>query len=380
VTDLPRILVVDDEEAILETMTFTFQDEYEVITSTDAREALELLDEKAPIAAVLTDQRMPGMSGVDFVSEVWKRHPATVRMILTGFSDVDATIQAINDGHVYAYITKPWEPDQLKQIMKQAVDHYQLTCENERLLEAQKRANQFLEAVMDQLDTGAIAVDDQGVIQAMNRPVRAYLALDEDFRGRPLEEVLMRHGLETVGGAAMKVMEDADTTYDEIDVPVQSNNLRLRVTTKILADESQASIGRVILLREISHEPLDRRFNDVVSSIVQADGDLRGVLEQASDALRELLADVEASQVETGGMGELSDRLSRTLTATENWLDVDDALAGQDFPDAQVLQDRMRVATARWTLPDEIPARVRELARRVEDYYESGENPKQRVL
>ncbi|NQZ98828.1 MAG: response regulator [Myxococcales bacterium] len=379
-TDLPRILVVDDEEAILETMTFTFQDEYEVITSTDAREALELLDEKAPIAAVLTDQRMPGMSGVDFVSEVWKRHPATVRMILTGFSDVDATIQAINDGHVYAYITKPWEPDQLKQIMKQAVDHYQLTCENERLLEAQKRANQFLEAVMDQLDTGAIAVDDQGVIQAMNRPVRAYLALDEDFRGRPLEEVLMRHGLETVGGAAMKVMEDADTTYDEIDVPVQSNNLRLRVTTKILADESQASIGRVILLREISHEPLDRRFNDVVSSIVQADGDLRGVLEQASDALRELLADVEASQVETGGMGELSDRLSRTLTATENWLDVDDALAGQDFPDAQVLQDRMRVATARWTLPDEIPARVRELARRVEDYYESGENPKQRVL
>ncbi len=379
-TDLPRILVVDDEEAILETMTFTFQDEYEVITSTDAREALELLDEKAPIAAVLTDQRMPGMSGVDFVSEVWKRHPATVRMILTGFSDVDATIQAINDGHVYAYITKPWEPDQLKQIMKQAVDHYQLTCENERLLEAQKRANQFLEAVMDQLDTGAIAVDDQGVIQAMNRPVRAYLALDEDFRGRPLEEVLMRHGLETVGGAAMKVMEDADTTYDEIDVPVQSNNLRLRVTTKILADESQASIGRVILLREISHEPLDRRFNDVVSSIVQADGDLRGVLEQASDALRELLADVEASQLETGGMGELSDRLSRTLTATENWLDVDDALAGQDFPDAQVLQDRMRVATARWTLPDEIPARVRELARRVEDYYESGENPKQRVL
>ena len=190
----------------------------------------------------------------------------------------------------------------------------------------------------------------------------------------------MRHGLETVGGAAMKVMEDADTTYDEIDVPVQSNNLRLRVTTKILADESQASIGRVILLREISHEPLDRRFNDVVSSIVQADGDLRGVLEQASDALRELLADVEASQLETGGMGELSDRLSRTLTATENWLDVDDALAGQDFPDAQVLQDRMRVATARWTLPDEIPARVRELARRVEDYYESGENPKQRVL
>ena len=61
-----------------------------------------------------------------FVTEVCRRHPATVRMILTGFSDMEAIIQAINDGHVYAYITKPWEPEQLKQLMKQAVDHYQL--------------------------------------------------------------------------------------------------------------------------------------------------------------------------------------------------------------------------------------------------------------
>jgi len=122
----PRILVVDDEEAILETMMFTFEDDYEVFTSTDARRALDLLDQHAPIAAVLTDQRMPNMSGVEFVTEVWKRHPATVRMILTGFSDMEAIIQAINDGHVYAYVTKPWEPDQLKQLMKRAVDHHRL--------------------------------------------------------------------------------------------------------------------------------------------------------------------------------------------------------------------------------------------------------------
>ena len=100
----PRILVVDDEEAILETMTFTFEDDYEVFTCTDARRALDLLDQHAPFAAVLTDQRMPNMSGVEFVTEVWKRHPATVRMILTGFSDMEAIIQAINDGHVYAYV------------------------------------------------------------------------------------------------------------------------------------------------------------------------------------------------------------------------------------------------------------------------------------
>ena len=68
------------------------------------------------------------------------------------------------------------------------------------------------------------------------------------------------------------------------------------------------------------------------------------------------------------------------MTAIENWLDVDDALARESYPDAQMLQDRMRVATARWPAPERVPARVQELARRVADYYESGENPKQTVL
>ena len=181
---LPKILVIDDEEAILETMTFTFRDDYQVFTSSDPRRALEVLDEQAPVAAVLTDQRMPNMSGVELVTEVCKRHPETVRMILTGFSDMDAIIKAINDGHVYAYITKPWEPDQLKQVMKQAVEHYQLTVENKRLLQDLQRANVFLAAVMDQLDTGALAVDAAGVIQALNRPVRDYLALEGDVRGQ----------------------------------------------------------------------------------------------------------------------------------------------------------------------------------------------------
>ena len=168
----PRILVVDDEEAILETMTFTFEDEYEVYTSRDARRALELIDEKAPITVVLTDQRMPNMSGVEFLTEVCRRHPATMRIILTGFADMNAIIEAINDGHVYAYISKPWEPDHLKQVMKQAVSHYELSVENERLLTDLKHANVYLEAVMDELDIGALAVDVEGVIRAVNRPAR----------------------------------------------------------------------------------------------------------------------------------------------------------------------------------------------------------------
>ncbi len=376
----PRILVVDDEEAILETMTCTFQDDYEVLTSSDARQALELMDEKAPVAVVLTDQRMPNMSGVEFVTEVWKRHPETVRMILTGFSDMEATIQAINDGHVYAYITKPWEPDHLKQVMKQAVEHYQLTVENERLLVDLQRANVFLEAVMDELGTGAIAVDAASVVQAVNRPVRQFLALEGDPRGRPLKEVLDGQGLEVVSAAAEKVEGDESVTFEECEVEKSGKAHRLRITTHNLTDAGGAPFGRVIQMREISHEPLQRRFNDLLSEIVNTEGELRATLERAVEHLRGLAGKVSGSDLATAGMGELGERVSRTLTAVENWLDVDDSLAGQDYPDAQLLQDRMRIATTRWPLHDELPERVRTLARQVEEYYESGENRRQRVL
>ena len=376
----PKILVVDDEEAILETMTFTFQDDYEVFTSSDARRALELLDEQAPVAAVLTDQRMPNMSGVEFVTEVWKRHPSTVRMILTGFSDMDAIIKAINDGHVYAYITKPWEPDQLKQLMKQAVDHYHLTVENEHLLASLRRANVFLEAVMDELGTGALAVDDAGVIQALNRPVRDYLALEGDLRGLGLKEVLDSHGLDVVGAAAFRIAENDEVCFDDVEVTISERTHRLRVTTHNLSDEDGKSFGRVILLREISHEPLRRRFDDLVNEVAGTSDGLREVLERVREPLGEMSETVKGSRIDSPGMGELADRLSRTLTAVENWLDVDEELAGEDYPDAQLLQDRIRVANARWPLPDQMPERVRELARVVEEYYESGDNPKQRVL
>jgi CheY-like chemotaxis protein len=375
-----RILVVDDEEAILETMTFTFEDDYEVLTSTDARRALEMLDEKSPVSVVLTDQRMPNMSGVEFLREASKRHPETVRIILTGFADMEAIVESINDGHVYAYISKPWEPDHLKQVMKQAVDHYGLAVENERLLVDLKHANVFLEAVMDQLDTGALAVDADGVVQAANRPVRDYLALEGDLRGRQLSAVFRDHGLDDLGSIVYALAQDPSRTYDEVDFTVADRAYRMRVAVHSLSDPSSETFGRVVLLREISHEPLRRRFEDVVAQLAGAGGTLRPLLEQARGDLRALTDEARGLHIDSSGVGELSERLSRTLTAVDAWLDVDDALVGEDYPDAQLLQDRLRVAVARWPLPDQLPARVRELARRVEDYYESGENPKQPVL
>ncbi len=374
-----RILVVDDEEAILETMTFTFEDDYEVFTASDAREALELLDRHQPIAVVLTDQRMPNMSGVEFVTEVCRRHPSTVRMVLTGFSDIDAIIQAINDGHVYAYVTKPWEPEQLKQLMKQAVEHHRLAVENERLLVDLRRAKVFLQAVMDEVDAGALAIDASGWVQAANRPVREVLGLEEPI-GRPLGEVLGQAGLESVAAAAYGLAGEEAASDCELTVSIGGQPHRIRIRVETLEGEEREDLGRVIFVREISHEPLRRRFDDTLLALSQADGDLREPLQAARATLGEIARQAGEAGVRSYGMAQLSERISRTCTAIDHWLEVDEALAREDYPDAQLLQDRLRVATARWPLHDRLPGRVQELTRRVEEYYESGENPKRPVL
>jgi len=375
-----RILVVDDEEAILETMTYTFEDDYEVLTATSASQALDLLQREGPVAVVISDQRMPEMTGVEFLAKVFEMEPTTVRIILTGFADMNAIIRAINDGHVYAYITKPWEPSDLKQVVRRAVDHHELAVENERLLGDLHDGNVILEAIMDQLDTGAIAIDASGIVRAANRPARAWLGLEEDPRGRSLEEVLETAGLESLGGAAVSISSDEEVNYQEVDLGKGDQKVRLRITVQALSDPEGRDLGRVILAREISHEPLRRRFDELLAGIVESGGETRKRMEKSLVELRALREQVSGSPIESPGMAELADRISRSLTAIEYWLEVDDSLAREDYPEAQLLVDRTRIAMLRWPLADQLPARVRDLARRVESYYESGENPKQRIL
>lgn len=375
-----RILVVDDEEAILETMTFTFEDDYDVLTAVSPREALALLERSAPVAVVISDQRMPEMTGVELLAEVYARHPNTVRIILTGFADMNATIGAINASHVYAYVTKPWEPDQLKQVVRRAVEHHRLARENERLLAELRRATVFLEAVIDELDTGALAVDAEGVLQAVNRPARAYLGLAGDPRGLPLAEALAAPGLGELTAAVDRLGCGGEPCPEELDLVRDGRRLRLRVSGRPLLDEHGATLGRVVLVREVSHEPLRRRFEDLVEQVAGEPGALRELFQKAQTDLRKLAAEARGSGVGSSAMTELAERASRSATAIDHWLSVDDALAREDYPDAQLLRERMRVAAARWALPGRLPPRVEELVRRLEAYYESGENQKQPVL
>jgi PAS domain-containing protein len=292
---------------------------------------------------------------------------------------MEAILRAINDGHVYAYISKPWEPDQLKQVVRRAVEHHALQVENARLLAGLRHSNALLEAVMDRLGMGALAVDDAGVLQAANGPARQYLGIVADPRGRSLAEVLDRAVLAPLASAVASLSQ-GESPFQEVVLQLSGRQVRLRVSGDRLADADGKAFGRVWLLREISHEPLRRRFEEILADLVSETGPLRARIEAGVMEVSSIGEQVKASRVTSPGRGELAERTSRTVTAFENWLAVDDALGDEDFPDAQLLVNRLRVAMSRWPLTDEIPARVRELVQRVEAYYESGEHPKQRIL
>jgi FixJ family two-component response regulator len=374
-----RILIVDDEEAILETMTFTFMDLYDVLTTSDPTKAMSILEENQPVAVVITDQRMPGMTGVELLKEVYARFPQTVRIILTGFADSEATIKAINDGHIYGYINKPWEPDELKTIVRHASELHALAVENSRLVEDLRDANLFLGAVMDHLRMGAIAIDRDGIVRAVNKPAIEFIGLKEDVKGEPLRDVLARYDLadlfETVRGLA----EEAGGSFEEVDLGVGEGH-RLRMSNQALSDESGDLIGRVILFKEISHEPLTRYFTEIVGRVSSTTGDLRAELETAQASLAALGERISSGGIQSANMSELGERVSRTRTAIGNWLDVDDALVQNEYPDAQLLRDRLNMAERRWPRSESPPKRIIELTRAVEDYYETGENARVRVL
>ncbi|MAG29992.1 MAG: hypothetical protein CL908_03745 [Deltaproteobacteria bacterium] len=139
------VLCVDDEDAILESLEFTLGTEYRLFTATSAEEGLEILD-REDIALVISDQVMPGMSGVEFLENVIERNPRAIRMMLTGYADMPALIRAINEGRIYRYIPKPWEPDDLRISVKRGLEVYELSSENAQLADALAEANERLRA------------------------------------------------------------------------------------------------------------------------------------------------------------------------------------------------------------------------------------------
>ncbi len=121
-----RMLVVDDEPDNLDLLYRTFRREFNVLRAESGQEALKILKEQGEVAVIISDQRMPEMKGTEFLSKTVPEFPDTVRIILTGFTDVEDLVDAINAGQVYRYITKPWDPDALKRVVQRAAETYEI--------------------------------------------------------------------------------------------------------------------------------------------------------------------------------------------------------------------------------------------------------------
>ncbi|HOJ13067.1 MAG TPA: response regulator [Deltaproteobacteria bacterium] len=203
---LARILCVDDEPNVLSAIRRVFIDEdYEVLTATSVEDGLRILSEVQPVQVVIADYRMPGINGVDFLKEVCRRWPDSVRIVLSGYADTAAVVDAVNEAGIYKFMAKPWNDRDLKHTVHNAVEHYRLATENARLNRDLQRANDELKVlnenleamveqqtqellvqnrilmraqeILDSLPLAVVGVDGDGIVVQANRAAREILGV-----------------------------------------------------------------------------------------------------------------------------------------------------------------------------------------------------------
>jgi CheY-like chemotaxis protein len=215
------LLLVDDEENILSSMKRLLRTEgYELLTATSGERGLQLLEEH-PIDVIVSDQRMPGMSGVEFLRQARTRYPESIRIVLSGYTELQSITNAINEGAIYKFLTKPWEDEQLRTNIAEAFQQKELADENRRLSCELQRANQqlahanaqlqdllaeregrigrhetaiaVLHEVLEMLPWPFLGIDDDGLIVTLNAGAEALFGSRGALIGRPISDAMPEH-------------------------------------------------------------------------------------------------------------------------------------------------------------------------------------------
>ncbi|AFZ07763.1 protein serine/threonine phosphatase with GAF(s) sensor(s) [Oscillatoria nigro-viridis PCC 7112] len=187
-----KLMVVDDEPDNLDLLYRTFRRDFQVYKADSALSALEVLDEQGEMAVIISDQRMPEMNGTEFLGKTVERFPDTIRILLTGYTDVEDLVEAINSGQVFKYITKPWNPEELKLVINQASETYkyykQRSVALRRALRKESLFNEVMSVIRGSLDYSSMV---QTIVQTvgqtfeanycMLRPVEADRLLPSSF-------------------------------------------------------------------------------------------------------------------------------------------------------------------------------------------------------
>jgi response regulator RpfG family c-di-GMP phosphodiesterase len=141
------LLVIDDEMDVCDSVHDLLRRQFNVLRARSADEGLKLMQENE-VHIVMTDQRMPKVTGVEMLTRAFRGHPLAIRMLFTGFADLDSVIQAINQGHVFKFLKKPWQPDELEQAVREAAAEYErLIAQAEQMDRLQSEMHQLRDRV-----------------------------------------------------------------------------------------------------------------------------------------------------------------------------------------------------------------------------------------
>lgn len=232
------LLLVDDEENILSSLTRLFRrDGYRILRATSGLEGLELLAQNE-VCVIISDQRMPGMTGSEFLSKVKELYPDTVRIVMSGYTELNSVMDAINRGAIYKFLTKPWDDELLREHVQRAFKHYEMERENEHLRRALTMANEALwdtnqqlkfiaeeeshkalmnmgllhisQEILENLPIAVIGIDEEGMIAVANRMAHTLFVgesgvplIGDDARVRIPESLLTCDGAGNVDGSAV---------------------------------------------------------------------------------------------------------------------------------------------------------------------------------
>ncbi|WP_258104149.1 histidine kinase [Marinoscillum sp. MHG1-6] len=161
-----KILYVDDEQGNLDYFKSVFRREYTIYTAQSGHEGLKVLADEPDISIIFTDQRMPRMTGVEFLQEVMKLPIDPVKILVTGYADMDTVITAINEGHIYHYISKPWTYDEMRIIISRAIENQRLVQLNKELLVRSERKEK--EMVISELESLRNQVNPHFLFNCLN--------------------------------------------------------------------------------------------------------------------------------------------------------------------------------------------------------------------
>jgi two-component system response regulator HupR/HoxA len=175
------VLVVDDETDILRAFELSYGDDFTILTADGGVRALDVLASE-DVSVIVSDQRMPGMDGSEFLERSMEVRPDAVRIVLTGYTDIDALVRAVNRSRIYRYLSKPWDDEEMRAALTRAIELFNLTRENARLVEELRRANDRLLTENTYLRTAKL---DSGRIVGDSPAMREVLALIDKVAPHP---------------------------------------------------------------------------------------------------------------------------------------------------------------------------------------------------